>query len=232
MGIVTLGIPQEITLKLAALSGADVFVETGTFQGGTTRWAAGHFPVIHTIERSEKLYAQYEKQLNAIPGVTTHLGDSRDCLPAIVRKISDRKAVYWLDGHWSGGETAGADDECPLLDELSCLVDRSEDIILIDDARLFLCAPPAPHLPTLWPTLPDILDVFKDAEARRFVQIVDDVIFMVPPHEVLKQALVEYAQARADYFLSEYERLQNGKAPVYSRIMKRALAWLRKSNKA
>lgn len=228
MGIGTMGIPQEITLKLAELSESDVFIETGTFHGGTTRWAAEHFPAVHTIERAEILYAQYQKKLNAMPGVTTHLGDSRDCLPAIVREISDRKAVYWLDGHWSRGETAGADDECPLLDELSCLVNRPEDTILIDDARLFLCAPPAPSCPAQWPTLTDILDVFKDAEARRFVQIVDDVIFMIPPHEMLKQALVEYAQARADQFWSEYGRLQNGLVPVCSRVMKRALAWLEK----
>ena len=47
MGIATMGIPREIVLELAQISSASTFVETGTYQGGTTKWAAGQFEVVH-----------------------------------------------------------------------------------------------------------------------------------------------------------------------------------------
>lgn len=52
--------------------------------------------------------------------------------------------VFWLDGHWSGGFTAGEADECPLLGELNSLCARTHDIVLIDDARFLNAAPSTP----------------------------------------------------------------------------------------
>lgn len=203
MGIVTMGIPQEITIELARLNGSATFVETGTYTGGTTRWASGHFESVHTIERAETLYRKYGAALSQLGGVTPHLGDSRRILPEILRALGDRTAVFWLDGHWSGGETAGAQDECPLLDELACLANRSGDIILIDDARLFLCAPPAPHDPAQWPTLVEIVHALPASGRSHFVQVVDDVIFAVPGKDALKNCLVEYARRRSAQLLEE-----------------------------
>jgi hypothetical protein len=200
MGIVTMGVPQEITVELARLRGATVFVETGTFHGGTTRWASRHFDIVHTIERAEKLYHMHSNELSRIKGVTPHFGDSRNILPKIVRDIPDQRAVFWLDGHWSGGETAGEDDECPLLEELACLSSRTEDIFLIDDARLFLGAPPLPYNPSQWPTISNIINVLPTSAKKQFVQIVDDVIFIVPSEDALRNCLVEYAQNRANDF--------------------------------
>jgi hypothetical protein len=210
MGIVTLGIPQQIAIELARLNGSTVFVETGTFHGSTARWASNHFEIVHTVERSESLYNLHSNELAQIKGVTPHLGDSRDILPQIVRDIYGQRAVYWLDGHWSGGETAGEYDESPLLDELGCLSSRTEDIILIDDARLFLCAPPLPHNPSQWPTISDILNVLPAAAKKPFVQIVDDVIFIVPNENALRNRIVAYAQRRSNAFWEEFGRLQRG----------------------
>ena len=117
MGIVTMGIPQQIVIELARLNGSTTFVKTGTFHGDTTRWAASRFEIVHTIERAENLYNLHSEELARIKGVNPHLGDSRDILPQIVEAIHGQKAVFWLDGHWSGGDTAGKSDECPLLGE-------------------------------------------------------------------------------------------------------------------
>jgi hypothetical protein len=207
MGCVTLGIPQEIAIELARLNGSTIFIETGTFQGSTTRWASNYFEIVQTIERAEDLYRLHSKALAEIKGVIPHLGDSRDILPQIVKDIGARKALYWLDGHWSGGETAGQNDECPLLDELACLSGRTEDIILIDDARLFLCAPPSPHNASQWPTIADIVAVLLKSGQEPFVQIVDDVIFVIPNKHDLRTHLVEYAQRRSNCFWEEFCRL-------------------------
>src|SRR4029450_3792873 len=144
MGIITPGIPVEITLELARINGSHVFVETGTYQGETTKWASQHFKDVYTIERAEALFREFGAPLSQLKGVRTSLGDSRHVLPLVLEEVGQNSCVVWLDGHWSGGHTAGSGDECPLLDELSALAKRKSDIILIDDARLFLSAPPEP----------------------------------------------------------------------------------------
>ena len=37
-----MGIPQKITVDLARLNNSTIFIETGTFYGGTTRWASNY----------------------------------------------------------------------------------------------------------------------------------------------------------------------------------------------
>ncbi len=192
MGSVTSGIPQTIVGKLAELSKASTFVETGTFRGATTRWASSRFDEVHTIELSPELYAEHHAELQQIDGVHCYQGDSAEVLPTIVAGLTDRPAVFWLDGHWSGGETAGEESECPVMSELECLSGRPHDLILIDDARLFLCAPPAPHRPEQWPTIHEICSCF-DLQAT-FVQVIDDVIFIIPNQKPLRNALIEYAR--------------------------------------
>ena len=84
MGLISMGVPQDITLRLASLGGAKVFVESGTFHGGTTKWAAKHFSEVHTIERDEQLFRAHRNELTALKGVETYLGDSREKLPEIL----------------------------------------------------------------------------------------------------------------------------------------------------
>lgn len=214
MGLVTVGPPGEIVLELARLGNAAAFVETGTFQGRTTLWASKHFDAVFTIERSEDLFALHEEGLRQLRGVRPLLGDSRAVLPAVIAELGDRNALFWLDGHWSGVGTAGADDECPLLGELACLSRRAGDIILIDDARLFLCAPPRPSQPSAWPTIADIVGALSSSRGRRFVQVVDDVIFCVPEDPPqLKSRLLEYAQDRADALWREFTARQRSAPP-------------------
>ncbi len=80
------------------------------------------------------------------------------------------------------------------MTELGCLLERPHDLILIDDARLFLAAPPAPHKPEQWPTIADICRLF---DADRYVQVIHDVIFLVPDQPALRQALIDYARSSA-----------------------------------
>ena len=197
MGITTFGIPGEIVMELSRLNNVSVFVETGTFHGGTTRWASEYFDSVFTIECAKSLYDLHNEELARCKGVKPLLGDSREMLPSVLREIGSQRAVFWLDGHWSGGETAGIDEECPVLEELACLSDRTDDIVLIDDARLFLCVPPEPHRPSDWPTIGEIVEVILGWKSRSYIQIIDDVIFVVPNKDSLKQCLVDYARKRA-----------------------------------
>ncbi len=214
MGIVTGGIPQEITLELSKLNGCTVFIETGTSAGGTTRWAAKHFEIVHTIELSEYLYNQHHQELLKIKGITPHLGDSRIIFPRLVSELGSRRALHWLDGHWSGGVSGGEENECPILEELACLSSRTEDIILIDDARLFLCAPPLGHKASHWPTITEIIEALPKSDNPPFVQIVDDVIFIIPNKEVLRNHIIDYSQKRSSYFWQEFTKFHASTTPV------------------
>ena len=219
MGIVTMGIPQEIVIELARIGEAKAFVETGTYKGTTTRWAAQHFETVHTIERAKNLFKECSDELAKIKGVTPHFGDSKDILPEIVKMLPDQVAVHWLDGHWSGGPTAGEGDECPILEELASLANRPNDLILIDDARLFLCTPPLPHRADQWPTMGEIVSALPLGDQQPYIQVVDDVIFIIPNKPALKKCLSEYCQKRSKVFWNQFTALQRREQSVSRRII-------------
>lgn len=170
MGSVTHGPPREFVTALRRALSIDTFVETGTFRGGTAIWAAGEFATVYTVELSEPLYQGAIQQLHPYSNVICEHDDARQFLPRTLARIS--AAIFWLDAHWSGGwETAGVDDQCPLLDELRVLAPSLDrNVILIDDARLFQ-SPPSRQ----WP---DVHQILAAASPSRpiFYDIFDDVI--------------------------------------------------------
>jgi hypothetical protein len=175
MGDIRMGPPERLVLALRDALGATSFIETGTFRGATAEWASRHFEVVHSIERAESLYRETSQRLSHIENLSLHLGDTREILPELTTAL-DRPAVLWLDAHWSGGVTSGEGDECPLMDELA-IADRaaSEIAILVDDARYFLSAPPAPHRLDDWPDLAAVVDHLSKGR-ERYVAVTEDVI--------------------------------------------------------
>jgi len=224
---VSSGFPARIALALAKLSGATVFVETGTYQGATARWAAEYFASVYTIERAEPLFKAHSRALRALDNVEPLLGDSREVLRKIIPGLQGQRAVVWLDGHWSGGETAGAGEECPLIGELEMMASRAHDVIFIDDARLFLCAPPPPHDPRQWPTITEVVAALTAAGPRRYVQIVDDVIIAVPDVSELRNCLTSYARARAEAIWRTSVQGQTARQrTIFARLYGKIRAWL------
>jgi hypothetical protein len=101
------------------------FVETGTYLGAGTAFGVEVFPEVFSIEVNPEFYA---KAKAALEGTHAHLvlGDSRIELPKIVAALTG-PAVFWLDGHAGGGHF-GASDDCPLIDELTCIAPRRTSI--------------------------------------------------------------------------------------------------------
>ena len=201
MGNITMGPHRDLTLALARSLGCNTFVETGTYKGKTTRWAAANFDHVHTIERSEPFYERYHAELNDIGNISTYFGDSRDHLPKIVKQLGGEPAIYWLDSHWMGGVTAGKNDECPLTDELIVLSKLPNNIIIIDDARYFLSTPPDFHDASFWPTIFDIAEIYRDQFANVFAQVFHDNIFIVPRHTETVGTLTDYARQISNQLL-------------------------------
>lgn len=159
MGLVNFGVPEKEAEFLKKKLNLDVFVEGGTYRGGTAKSMSESFRKVFTIEKSDSMFDIAKENLKDIPNVELLKGDTREHL----RNILDNNdnILFWLDAHWSGGDTYGEEDECPLIEELEIIFDYPDKnmVILIDDARLFLAPPPYPHKVDNWPSLTDIFQV-------------------------------------------------------------------------
>ncbi len=180
MGIVRHGPPYNLVLRLKEQFNISCFVESGTCEGETAYWAASKFKHVITMELSESLYEQADERLRILSNVNLIFGDSRIALKEIVPNLKD-PALFWLDAHWSGGETYGQNDECPILSELEIINGgKTQHFLLIDDARLFLCPPPGVHQTNQWPTITEIIEKFMLKNNNYYIVVVEDVIVAVP----------------------------------------------------
>ena len=111
------------------------FVETGTYKGRTILGMEKHFEELHTIELKLEFYEDAKKLSDKI---NFHHGDSSKKLNELCPKL-DKDTIFFLDGHWSAGNTAKGDKDCPIYEELECIMKKFKHTccIIIDDVRLF-----------------------------------------------------------------------------------------------
>lgn len=116
------------------------FVETGTFMGDTIFNMKDTFSRLDTIELDEKLAARARQRFENQHNIHVWQGDSGQEIHKILNIMpKNTVALFWLDGHFSGGVTAKADLNTPISAELDDIFKHSKNhIILIDDARLFI----------------------------------------------------------------------------------------------
>ncbi|HWF19529.1 MAG TPA: hypothetical protein VG754_09680 [Verrucomicrobiae bacterium] len=159
-----------------------VFVETGTFKGESLRAALPFFKECHSVELSPEYHAAALKNFKGCPGVHLHLGES----PAWLRKERTRFAatptLFWLDAHWCVAEdAAGENSQSPLLGELEAIGSlHPQGVVLIDDARLYLCPPPAPHRASDWPDLHSIVQSLLSLSSNHRLMVLNDVLVFYP----------------------------------------------------
>jgi hypothetical protein len=114
-----------------------IFVESGSLVGDGIQAAlnAG-FSTVVSIELAPKYFEHCRARFVDRPEVILFNGDTEDVLPAILKQITV-PATFWLDGHYSCGDTALGRHWAPLMQELDVI--GSHDIkthtILIDDMR-------------------------------------------------------------------------------------------------
>lgn len=156
------------------------FIEGGTYRGDTAFWASSHFESVISIELSHVFHERAREKYAAISNIAFHQGDTRQVLRSLTRS-QVCESLFWLDSHWSGGETAGENDECPILDELDIIFDHAcMPFLFIDDARLFLAPPPLPHRAEQWPEIKAILEKTESKNMPFYFFVVDDVIMIGP----------------------------------------------------
>ncbi|MBS1650689.1 MAG: hypothetical protein JSU07_01645 [Bacteroidetes bacterium] len=179
MGYIYLGIPKELLKLFAEKTGYQNFVETGTFSGRTIIWAASLFNNCYTIEINKEFSENAANTKNCPKNIQFIVGDSRVELKKIVSTISDG-TIFWLDGHYSGEETGGKENECPIIDEIEIIKKHQNSIILIDDARFFLGPPPEGHRADDWPGIDEIFYKLKINFPNHYTTLIDDTIISCP----------------------------------------------------
>jgi hypothetical protein len=134
-------------LQIGKRIGAEVAVETGTYRGDTTAFLARHFRETHTIEVVPALAAVARERFQGCPGVKVWDGDSSDVLRSLLPQLKGA-ALFYLDGHDSGGITGKGLKACPVREELEIIFGScsGKTAVVIDDARLFGTDPDYPSV--------------------------------------------------------------------------------------
>lgn len=135
--------------KYRDLTGYSVFVESGTFMGDMIKSQLDNFDKIYSIELSETYWKRAKKTFEKNKHVNLLQGDSGEVMNLLIKDINS-SAIFWLDGHYSGGDTAKGSKFCPIYEELNAIFTSiDKHCLLIDDARLFNGADDYPTLDEL-----------------------------------------------------------------------------------
>ena len=113
------------------------FIETGTLNGETTFALEPHFDRLYTIEFSEKYYTRTKARYSGKKIQFIH-GDSGIVFGSLLPTIHER-CIFFLDGHWSSGDTGRSAKDCPLVEEITHIANlfAHEAILIVDDFRMF-----------------------------------------------------------------------------------------------
>ena len=170
-------VKQRLIRRMARKFDTRVLVETGTYLGDMCIAMRRGFAAIYSIELDQALHRRAELLLAGQPHVTLLRGDSAATLPAVLERI-DSPALFWLDGHYSGGVTARGSVDYPVIDELCHIGTHriNDHVVLIDDARLFTGGGGTPSLGS-------VLDAARGALPGHVVEIRRDVIAVFPARD-------------------------------------------------
>lgn len=114
-----------------------VFIESGTYNGNTIFNMERHFNKLFTIEIAEHYYNNTKSKYNGNK-IKFNLGDSLSVFNTLLPSI-DNNTIFFLDGHWSAGDTGKGIKDCPLIEECQIIntLFKHNAILIIDDYRLF-----------------------------------------------------------------------------------------------
>lgn len=172
--------PRELGERLQAEYALLSAVETGTAKGYTADVLSEMVPQVFTIELDPGVYVRARKILSRHRNVEVVFGQSQYVLNSVLPRL-EGPTLWWLDAHWSGCGTAKLACECPLLQELRLIGrHRNCDVVLIDDARLFVNPPPPPHVASEWPRMEAIEAELAAWQWPVAVEVIDDVIVITP----------------------------------------------------
>jgi len=98
-------------------------------------------------------------------------------MPTVVNQLTT-PALFWLDGHYSGGLTAQGDSDTPISAELTAILTSpcKTHVILIDDARCF-------DGNNGYPYLEDLLKTVRE-KSNYCIEVSTDIIRLTPDSRI------------------------------------------------
>ncbi len=167
-------VKQTVLKQLARQHGLTVFVETGTFDGDMVDALKGCFSRIYSIELSPRLHERAKMWFRSRSHIRLLQGDSATILSSLVETLTV-PALFWLDAHYSAGNTARGEVDTPILAELAHILDAPDlgHVIVIDDARAFGRDP-------AYPTLDDLCDFIRARRKNVQITVEGDSVRVVP----------------------------------------------------
>lgn len=131
-------VKQNIVRHYARRFGLRTLVETGTYLGDMVDATQHDFTTIYSIELDRALHDRAKMRFAGHKQIHLLHGDSGAVLPKVLDEIHE-PALFWLDGHWSGGITAKGERDTPIVAECEAVLRHHVNghVILIDDARCF-----------------------------------------------------------------------------------------------
>lgn len=163
-------VKQRTVAEYQQKYGCLTLVETGTYLGDMVEAQKKRFKKIISIELAVNLFEKAKKKFKNEKKVIIVQGDSGKILPNILENL-DGPAIFWLDGHFSGGITAKGDKECPIFEELDAIFNatRFNHILLIDDARCF-------NGEGDYPTIEKLTEYVRNKNEKYQVEVKHDII--------------------------------------------------------
>lgn len=129
---------QKVVSSYGKNFGINNFYESGTFKGDMVHGMKDKFKKITTIELSDLYFRKAKERFKKNKHIEIIKGDSEKEIKKFLKKIKS-SCIFWLDGHYSYGNTAKGKLNTPIISELKTILDHKtkSHVILIDDARCF-----------------------------------------------------------------------------------------------
>lgn len=130
---------QSVVEEVGKKYNLSTLIETGTLYGLMIECQRKFFKKLVSVELDQKLFEDAKNYFKDYDHIKIFQGDSSDLMPKMLDEIVDDSVLFWLDGHYSGGNTALGKKECPIYEELKSIFGHAilHKYILIDDARSF-----------------------------------------------------------------------------------------------
>jgi len=177
-GIAPAPIKRKILMAYLHKYSLNQFIETGTHLGDTLAYMAYYKNIYCTsIELADGYYQQAKGRFESYQNVNLLHGDSGVLMPTVVNQLTT-PALFWLDGHYSGGLTAQGDSDTPISAELTAILTSpcKTHVILIDDARCF-------DGNNGYPYLEDLLKTVRE-KSNYCIEVSTDIIRLTPDSRI------------------------------------------------
>lgn len=195
MGAISFSLDLNLARTLQDALHCEVFFESGGFEGDTVARVEGLFKRVISVELAPAYAQKLRDRFARSKNVEIVEGDSAAVLKQRDTEFHATPTLFWLDAHWCDAESVDTKvHQCPLVRELRAIGKlNDQSAVIIDDARLFLAPPLAPHDVSDWPTWPDVSAAITQCSGGTHnVLVVNDCVVVYPRR--VHSAMLQYAQ--------------------------------------